>query len=186
MSNDNEQHRLSSFAINFTQLGKQSVVVDGISHSLTAADLLALARSSLEVSNNAILRLICGGKTIAQDKTIDINADDANPKNGHDNTNLAFPPGTKIPKNGIVKIVVMGSTTTSNSIQTLNSQRSDPLMRGFDVHFIIIIIKNLISVVSRNAPTHHSEHVPPPLHPMPLKHIDYSNVSPSIQASWQS
>ena len=161
----NEQHRLSlssSFAINFTQLGKQSVVVNDISHSITAADLLALARSSLDISNDAILRLICGGKTIAQDKTIiDNNADDANTKKDNDTANLdlAFPPGSKIPKSGIVKIVVMGGTTTSNSIQTLNSQRSDPLMRGFDD----VTLKNNAASSSNLStsfwgPLHHRHH----------------------------
>ncbi|KAL3768309.1 hypothetical protein ACHAWU_006691 [Discostella pseudostelligera] len=164
MSNEQYAHRLSlsSFAINFTQLGKQSVVVDGISHSITAADLLALARSSLDISNDAILRLICGGKTIAQDKTIiDNNADDANPKKDNETANLdlAFPPGSKIPKSGIVKIVVMGGTTTSNSIQTLNSQRSDPLMRGFDD----VTLKNNAASSSNLStsfwgPLHHRHH----------------------------
>jgi hypothetical protein len=132
MSNHREE--VITFAVNFTQLGKQSVVVAGISHSTTAAELLALARSSLEVSDDAILRLICSGKTIAQDRNNYTISDvvDNDDDNKDSNADLAFPTGTKIPKSGIVKVVVIGGATKTNSIQTLNSQRSDPLMRGFD------------------------------------------------------
>ncbi|KAL7534921.1 hypothetical protein ACHAXR_008883 [Thalassiosira sp. AJA248-18] len=113
------------FPVKFSYKGK-SIAVDNICHQTTAAALLAEARTSFQVDDDIILRLIFKGKTIAQE-TMMLNDDDDDEidKNNHP----AFHEGTKIPKSG-AKVIVMGSA--ASGIQTLNSLRSDPLMRGFE------------------------------------------------------
>ncbi|KAL7500134.1 hypothetical protein ACHAWT_008617 [Skeletonema menzelii] len=87
--------------------------------SITASALLALARESLQIDDEIVLKLIFKGKTIASSAAAD---DDEGSKR-------AFPEGVKMPKGG-AKVIVMGTMTSG--IATLNSMRSDPLMRGFD------------------------------------------------------
>jgi len=116
----------TTFTVKFSYKGK-SISVENISYETTASDLLSKARSSYqEIDDDIILRLIFKGKTIAQETVNDA------PTNGDDmNEQLAFSSNIKIPKSGIAKVIIMGSTTSSG-IQQLNSLKSDPLMRGFD------------------------------------------------------
>lgn len=122
-----------SFSVKFSYKGK-SITVDGVSYQTTAASLLSTVRSSFEVDNDVILRLIFKGKTIAQDDETTHYGAEINSVNANENANqqkFAFQEGTiKIPKSGGIKVIVMGSA--ASGIQKLNSQRSDPLMRGFD------------------------------------------------------
>jgi len=112
------------FAVKFSHKGK-SITVTNISHQTTAAALLAEVRTSFQVDDDVILRLIFKGKTIAQETLVGATDVADVDRNNH----AAFPEGTKIPKSG-AKVIVMGSAATG--IQKLNSLRSDPLMRGFE------------------------------------------------------
>ena len=94
------------FAVKFSHKGK-SITANNISHQTTAAALLAEVRTSFQVDDDVILRLIFKGKTIAQE-TID---DGATADDVYRNTHAAFPEGTKIPKSG-AKVIVMGSAAT--------------------------------------------------------------------------
>ena len=116
----------TTFTVKFSYKGK-SISVDNISYETTSSDLLSKARSSYQdIDDDIILRLIFKGKTIAQETVNDA------PTNGDDiNQQPAFSSNIKIPKSGIAKVIIMGSTT-STAIQQLNSLKSDPLMRGFD------------------------------------------------------
>ena len=117
----------TTFTVKFSYKGK-SISVDNISYETTTSDLLSKARSSYQdIDDDIILRLIFKGKTIAQETVNDA------PTNGDDimNQQPAFSANIKIPKSGIAKVIIMGSTTSS-AIQQLNSLKSDPLMRGFD------------------------------------------------------
>ena len=89
--------------------------------SISSSDLLALARTSLHIDDDIVLKLIFKGKTIASSATAAADDDEGSKR--------AFPEGVKIPKGG-AKVIVMGTMTSG--ISTLNSMRSDPLMRGFD------------------------------------------------------
>ncbi|KAL9187663.1 hypothetical protein ACHAXT_006041 [Thalassiosira profunda] len=109
-----------AFTVKLSYKGK-SASLDGISHQTTAAELLAEARRALAVDDDTILRLLFKGKTVAQETVDGAPSEDANEP--------AFPEGTKIPKSG-AKVIVMGTAATG--LEKLNSQRSDPLMRGFD------------------------------------------------------
>ena len=113
------------FTVKFSYKGK-SITVDDVSFQSTAANLLAKVRSSFEVDNDTILRLIFKGKTIAQERMDDGNSTAVGTGN---NDHPAFLEGTKIPKS-VAKVIVMGSA--ASNIQQLNSLKSDPLMRGFD------------------------------------------------------
>jgi len=91
---------------------------------ITPSALLALAHASLQIDDDVVLKLIFKGKTIAAQEKL--------PSNGFaadEDSAPAFPEGFKIPNSG-AKIIVMGTRTSG--IDTLNSMRSDPLMRGFD------------------------------------------------------
>lgn len=126
---------MESFSIKFSYKGN-SITVDDVSYQTTAATLLSAVRSSFEVDNDVILRLIFKGKTIAQDDETTIMLDNGNGSVAIANENAnqqqpVFQEGTiKIPKSGGIKVIVMGSA--ASGIQKLNAQRSDPLMRGFD------------------------------------------------------
>ena len=109
-----------AFAVKLSYKGKPALL-GGISHQTTAAELLAKARQALAVDDDTILRLLFKGKTVAQETVDGAPSEDANTP--------AFPEGTKIPKSG-AKVIVMGTAVTG--IEKLNSQRSDPLMRGFE------------------------------------------------------
>ena len=122
----------TTFTIKFSYKG-QTATIDNISlKTITAADLLTKARSSFDIANDIILRLIFKGKTIAQET---VAADDDHEDGTTTIINNSHPafqqPDIKIPKNNTLKIIVMGSTTASN-IQQLNALKSDPLMRGFE------------------------------------------------------
>lgn len=111
--------------VKFSFKGRSETVT--ASESISSAALLALARESLQIDDDIVLKLIFKGKTIAQQSLPSNNdgsfaADDEGSKR-------AFPEGVKIPKSG-AKVIVMGTMTSG--IATLNSMRSDPLMRGFD------------------------------------------------------
>lgn len=93
--------------------------------NISKSALIALARKSLqiEVDDDIVLKLIFKGKTIAQESVTSsgsttVATDDE-----------AFPDGVKIP-NGGAKVIVIG--THAKGIETLNSMKSDPLMRGFE------------------------------------------------------
>lgn len=92
--------------------------------SISSSALLALARKTLQIDddNNIQLKLIFKGKTIAQTNGSYAADED-------ENSTPAFPEGVKITNSG-AKVIVMGTMTSG--IETLNSMRSDPLMRGFD------------------------------------------------------
>ena len=111
-----------TFVVKLSYKGK-SASLDGILYNTTAADLLSKARTSLQVEDDTILRLIFKGKTIAQDM-LENDSDNVN-----NNDHPAFDEGTKIPKGG-AKVIVMGSAVTG--IQKIQSLRSDPLMRGME------------------------------------------------------
>jgi len=121
------------FTVKFSYRG-ESNSIDNVSHQTTATELLNEVRNSFQVDDDIILRLIFKGKTIAQESMVEdkdsmeVDGDAVNDNNAHP----AFQPETtKIPKSKPLKVIVMGSATTTN-IQKLNSLRSDPLMRGFD------------------------------------------------------
>jgi hypothetical protein len=93
--------------------------------SISSSALIALARETLQIDDDIILKLIFKGKTIAQerasnDSTTEVSGEESTP---------AFPNGVKIP-NGGAKVIVMGTLTSG--IKSLNAMRSDPLMRGFE------------------------------------------------------
>jgi len=116
----------TTFTVKFSYKGK-SISVENISYETTASDLLSKARSSYQdIDDDIILRLIFKGKTIAQETVNSTNDNDADI-----NQQPAFSSNIKVPKSGIAKVIIMGSTT-STAIQQLNSLKSDPLMRGFD------------------------------------------------------
>jgi hypothetical protein len=107
--------------IKFSYKGRSEAV--NAPDSISSSALLALARESLQIEDDVILKLIFKGKTIAQENS---------PTNGlaaDEDSTPAFPEGVKIPNSG-AKVIVMGTRTSG--IETLNSMRSDPLMRGFD------------------------------------------------------
>lgn len=89
--------------------------------SISSSALLALARTTLQIDDDIVLKLIFKGKTIASSAAAAADDDEGSKR--------AFPEGVKIPKGG-AKVIVMGTMTSG--IATLNSMRSDPLMRGFD------------------------------------------------------
>ena len=177
-----------SFTVKFSYKGKSISVDDIPQHTTTAANLLSAARSTFNVDDDIILRLIFKGKTIAQDTVIH---DNNNTTATNNNDQLAFPTDIQIPKSNTIKVIIMGSTTTQ-SIQQLNSLRSDPLMRGFDEedkkqsttkstqplstywgpHFHHQNAQTN-SVNFKNVVMHRSVHVLPPPHHMPLLHDTY-------------
>eukprot|EP00580_Thalassiosira_gravida_P002846 CAMPEP_0201605280 /NCGR_PEP_ID=MMETSP0492-20130828/5152_1 /ASSEMBLY_ACC=CAM_ASM_000837 /TAXON_ID=420259 /ORGANISM="Thalassiosira gravida, Strain GMp14c1" /LENGTH=445 /DNA_ID=CAMNT_0048069495 /DNA_START=265 /DNA_END=1602 /DNA_ORIENTATION=+ len=121
------------FTVKFSYKGKSNSI-DNISHKTTATELLKEVRNSFQVDDDIILRLIFKGKTIAQESimedkdVMEVDGDATNDTNAHP----AFQPETtKIPKSKTLKVIVMGSATTT-TIRKLNSLRSDPLTRGFD------------------------------------------------------
>lgn len=121
----------TTFTIKFSYKG-QTATIDNISlKTITAADLLTKARSSFDIANDIILRLIFS-KTIAQETiAVDDASEDGTPTIINNNHPAFQQPDIKISKNNTLKIIVMGSTTASN-IQQLNALKSDPLMRGFE------------------------------------------------------
>lgn len=108
------------FTVKFSYKGK-STTVECIRHETTATQLIQHARQSFEVDDDTILRLLFKGKTIAQETLED--------SENTTNRQPVFPSNIKIPKSG-AKVIVMG--TAASGINKLNSQRSDPLMRGFE------------------------------------------------------
>eukprot|EP00585_Thalassiosira_rotula_P012244 CAMPEP_0196130374 /NCGR_PEP_ID=MMETSP0910-20130528/771_1 /TAXON_ID=49265 /ORGANISM="Thalassiosira rotula, Strain GSO102" /LENGTH=451 /DNA_ID=CAMNT_0041389669 /DNA_START=361 /DNA_END=1716 /DNA_ORIENTATION=+ len=124
-----------NFTVKFSYKGKSNSM-DNVSYHTTATELLDEVRNSFQVDDDIILRLIFKGKTIAQESVVEDDDNsmevDGDATNNDSNAHPAFQPETtKIPKSKILKVIVMGSATTTN-IQKLNSLRSDPLMRGFD------------------------------------------------------
>ena len=107
---------MATFSVTFSFKGKTASVTE-ISYETTKATLLSLARKHLDVSDDIILKLLYKGKIIAQDTNSDA-ADEP-----------AFSQDVKI-SNNTAKVIVMG--TAAKGIEVLNSQRSDPLLRGFD------------------------------------------------------
>jgi hypothetical protein len=102
-------------SVTFSFKGK-TANVSNIPRETTKTALLSLARQHLEVGDGILLKLLYKGKIIAQDAVAA-------------NHEPAFSQDAKIQNNG-VKVIVMG--TEAKGIEALNSQKSDPLMRGFD------------------------------------------------------
>jgi len=119
-------------AVKFSFKGRSETVT--APESISSSALLALARKALQIDDDIVLKLIFKGKTIAQQNV---------PSNGSstadEDSKRAFPEGVKIPKSG-AKVIVMGTMTSG--IATLNSMRSDPLMRGFDEEKLVSKAKN--------------------------------------------
>lgn len=114
------------FAVRFSYKGHSITTDNDVSKQTTATALLAKVRTLFQTDEDVILRLIFKGKTIAQET---LEGEDAiNRSNGNDRP--AFLDGMQIPKSGTAKVIVMGSATAA-AVRTLNSRRSDPLMRGF-------------------------------------------------------
>ncbi|KAL3817776.1 hypothetical protein ACHAXA_002420 [Cyclostephanos tholiformis] len=139
-----EKEEDASFSVKFSHRGK-SVIVNGISRSITPSDLLLAARTSHGIRTKdgnddddhddghgeeknddvVLLRLIYKGKTIAREVGLHGDVDD--------DDHPAFPPGTNAPRGGgIANVMIVGSATTESKVREINSSRSDPLIRGFD------------------------------------------------------
>lgn len=106
--------------VKFSFKGKSETV--DAAEDISSSALLTLARESLQIDDDIILKLLFKGKTIAQQHLPGSSV-------AEEDTRRAFPEGVKIPKGG-AKVFVMGTVTSG--IKTLNSMQSDPLMRGFD------------------------------------------------------
>jgi len=100
---------LGCFDVNLTFEGR-TAIIPSVTNQTTASELLEKAASALDLSN-ASVKLLHKGKVLGMD--------------GPDS--LAFPKGAKGNK---VKVLVMA--TNRQDVTSLNSMRSDPLMRGLD------------------------------------------------------
>ena len=121
---------MTSFPLSITcsYRGKSSPPPIDIPREVTSDELVSLARQQFDIiadDEDILLKLLYKGKVIAQSNNNNNNDDDgaiSHPFLAANETNVKF----KSP----LKIIVMG--TQLRSIDKLNSQRSDPLMRGFD------------------------------------------------------
>jgi hypothetical protein len=141
MNVDEEEGERRLFTIKFSHKGAIATVENIDAGTITAHALLEIARSSLDSiihsdQDDVVLRLIYKGKTIARegnDSTIMTAA--AATMNDDDNVMMinnrpAFSPDMTLPKDNILKIIVMSAPVSE--IRKLNSSRSDPTIRGFD------------------------------------------------------
>ncbi|KAL7470207.1 hypothetical protein ACHAXS_010446 [Conticribra weissflogii] len=140
--------------IKLSYKGKSATLTD-VPRRISASDLLAMARRSFQLDDgdDTLFKLLFKGKIIAQDDA----ANHDNP-NGND-SQPAFPEGITIP-NGGAKVILMA--TSSQRVQTLNSGRSDPTIRGFDVATTTATATTTAAIADRNrqfwGPLHATQH----------------------------
>lgn len=108
----------SSFEVRLSLKGKQKSLT--IIAPIAKSHLLNLTREKFDLNADASLKLLCKGKVIAN--TADINDDTAN-----SNANLAF---MERPK-GKKALLIMIMLTDAGTVQQIQTQKSDPLIRGF-------------------------------------------------------
>mmetsp|Transcript_17650 Transcript_17650/g.36864 ORF Transcript_17650/g.36864 Transcript_17650/m.36864 type:complete len:443 (-) Transcript_17650:177-1505(-) len=115
--------------IKLSYKGKSATLTD-IPRRISSRDLLAMARSSFPLGDvdGTLFKLLFKGKIIAQDDAA-VTTTNASTNANNDDPQPAFPEGITIP-NGGAKVILMA--TSSQRVQTLNSLRSDPTLRGFD------------------------------------------------------
>lgn len=113
--------------IRLTFKGKHKTLLS-ISPSITSHDLISLTRRTFDLNDTYTIKLLHKGKVIGND-TIHSNDDKlAFPNHPNGTSNQSSSSLTK--KSKPVKIIIMA--TTAKTIEKIEHQKSDPLIRGFD------------------------------------------------------